>query len=185
VPRGDRMRRANFGNARPVSTWEGIIGNKNLLRGAAREDADRRHRRERAAVLLKLADVRAVVAVGQRQGRRRQERGLRKRRAALCDGREESCNHRRRPQLARAARMLGLKPLRRFAPNEEIDPASVPWHPCSGLESARRRPTAGFSFIETDEPPPPVPSRNGARPLEVDHRETIRRLLDRALARST
>jgi ATP-binding protein involved in chromosome partitioning len=131
-----------------------------------------------AAVLLKLADVRAVVAVGSARG------GVGK--SAVCVNVAAA--------LAMAGRkvaiidadlnspgllgMLGLKPLRRFAPNEEIDPASGPLgiRVVASSLLADGQP-AGFSFIETDEPPPPVPSRNGARPLEVDHRETIRRLL--------
>lgn len=131
-----------------------------------------------AAVLLKLADVRAVVAVGSARG------GVGK--SAVCVNIAAA--------LAMAGRkvaiidadlnspgllgMLGLKPLRRFAPSEEIDPASGPLgiRVVASSLLADGQP-AGFSFIEADEPPPPVPSHNGARPLEVDHRATIRRLL--------
>jgi ATP-binding protein involved in chromosome partitioning len=131
-----------------------------------------------ATALLKLADVRAVVAVGSARG------GVGK--SAVCVNVAAA--------LAMAGRkvaiidadlnspgllgMLGLKPLRRFAPSEEIDPASGPLgiRVVSSSLLADGQP-AGFSFIEADEPPPPVPARNGARPLEVDHRETIRRLL--------
>jgi ATP-binding protein involved in chromosome partitioning len=131
-----------------------------------------------ATALLKLADVRAVVAVGSARG------GVGK--SAVCVNVAAA--------LAMAGRkvaiidadlnspgllgMLGLKPLRRFAPSEEIDPASGPLgiRVVSSSLLADGQP-AGFSFIEADEPPPPVQSRNGARPLEVDHRETIRRLL--------
>jgi ATP-binding protein involved in chromosome partitioning len=131
-----------------------------------------------AASVLKLADARAVVAVGSARG------GVGK--SAICVNVAAA--------LAMAGRKvaiidadlnspgllgtLGLKPLRRFAPSEEIDPASGPLgiRVVSSSLLADGEP-AGFSFIESDEPAPPVPSSNGARPLEVDHRETIRRLL--------
>ncbi|HVB79614.1 MAG TPA: hypothetical protein VNE82_06650 [Candidatus Binataceae bacterium] len=36
VAQGDRIRAgADRASARPLSIWEGVIGNKNLLRGAA------------------------------------------------------------------------------------------------------------------------------------------------------
>lgn len=131
-----------------------------------------------AAAVLKLPDVGAVVAVASARG------GVGK--SAVCVNIAAA--------LAMAGRkvgiidadlnspgllgMLGLKPLRRFAPSEEIDPASGPLgiRVVASSLLADGEP-AGFSFIETDEPPAPVPSHNGARPLEIDHRAAIRRLL--------
>ena len=74
--------------------------------------------------------------------------------------------------------MLRLKPLRRFAPGEEIDPASGPLgiRAVASSQLADGEPVA-FSFFETDDAAPPAPSLNGARPLEVDYRATLRRLL--------
>jgi ATP-binding protein involved in chromosome partitioning len=74
--------------------------------------------------------------------------------------------------------MLRLKPLRRFAPGEEIDPASgqLGIRAVASSQLADGEPVA-FSFFETDDAAPPAPSLNGARPLEVDYRATLRRLL--------
>ncbi len=74
--------------------------------------------------------------------------------------------------------MLGLKPLRRFAPGEEIDPASGPLglRVAASSQLADGEPAA-FSFVESDEMPPPPPALNGARPLEIDYGATLRRLM--------
>ncbi|HVB79613.1 MAG TPA: P-loop NTPase [Candidatus Binataceae bacterium] len=74
--------------------------------------------------------------------------------------------------------MLGLKPLRRFAPGEEIDPASGPLgiRAVASSQLADGEPAA-FSFIEADETPSPALSHNGARPLEIDYRAALRRLI--------
>lgn len=131
-----------------------------------------------AAALLKLPEVRAVVAIASARG------GVGK--SAICVNVAAS--------LAIAGRkvaiidadlnspgllgMLGLKPLRRFAPGEEIDPASGPL----GLRVAASSQLtdgepAAFSFVESDEMPPPPPALNGARPLEIDYGATLRRLM--------
>jgi ATP-binding protein involved in chromosome partitioning len=75
------------------------------------------------------------------------------------------------------AGMLGMKLLRRFSPADEIDAAAGPLGirvVCSAL-LAEGGP-ADFSFVDTDEAPPAALS-NGARPLELDHRAALRRLL--------
>ena len=74
--------------------------------------------------------------------------------------------------------MLGLKPLRRFAPGEEIDPASGPLglRVAASSQLADGEPAA-FSFVESDEMPPPPPALNGARPLKIDYGATLRRLM--------
>jgi ATP-binding protein involved in chromosome partitioning len=74
--------------------------------------------------------------------------------------------------------MLGLKPLRRFAPGEEIDPASGPLgiRVVASSQLADGEPAA-FSFLETEDAPTAARSRNGARPLEIDYRAALRRLL--------
>ena len=74
--------------------------------------------------------------------------------------------------------MLGLKPLRRFMPGEEIDPASGPLglRVAASSQLADGEPAA-FSFVESDEMPPPPPALNGARPLEIDYGATLRRLM--------
>jgi len=74
--------------------------------------------------------------------------------------------------------MLGLKPLRRFAPGEEIDPASGPLgiRAVASSQLADGEPVA-FSFLETEDAPPPGRLQNGARPFEVDCRAALRRLL--------
>ncbi len=131
-----------------------------------------------AAAVLKLADVRAVVAVGSARG------GVGK--SAICVNVAAA--------LAMAGRkvaivdadlnspgvlgMLGLKPLRRFAASEEIDPASGPLGIRAAASSllADGEPAA-FSFLEFDEAPPPLPAHNGARPLKIDHCAALRRLL--------
>jgi len=131
-----------------------------------------------AAALLKLPEVRAVVAVASAKG------GVGK--SAICVNVAAA--------LAMAGRkvaiidadlnspgllgMLGLKPLRRFAPSEEIDPASGPLglRVAASSQLADGEPVA-FSFVESDEALPPVPTTNGARPLEIDYRGALRRML--------
>ncbi|MGH7913517.1 MAG: P-loop NTPase [Candidatus Binataceae bacterium] len=130
-----------------------------------------------AAAILKPAEVRTVVAVASASG------GVGK--SAICVNVAAA--------LAMAGRkvaiidadlnspgllgMLGLKPLRRFAPGEEIDPASGPLgiRVVASSQLADGEPVS-FSFIDTEDAPP-VPSHNGARPLEIDHRAALRRLL--------
>jgi ATP-binding protein involved in chromosome partitioning len=131
-----------------------------------------------AAAILKLAEVRAVVAVASARG------GVGK--SAICVNLAAA--------LAMAGRkvamidadlnspgllpMLGLKPLRRFAPGEEIDPASGPLgiRAVASSQLADGEPVA-FSFVDTDEALPPAASLNGARPLEIDYGSALRRLL--------
>jgi ATP-binding protein involved in chromosome partitioning len=74
--------------------------------------------------------------------------------------------------------MLGLKPLRRFAPGEDIDPASGPLgiRAVASSQLADGEPIA-FSFVEADEAPPVAISQNGARSLEIDYRGALRRLV--------
>ena len=133
---------------------------------------------ENGAALLKLPEVRAVVAIASARG------GVGK--SAICVNVAAS--------LAIAGRkvaiidadlnspgllgMLGLKPLRRFAPGEEIDPASGPLglRVAASSQLADGEPAA-FSFVESDEMPPPPPALNGARPLEIDYGATLRRLM--------
>ncbi len=131
-----------------------------------------------AAAILKLAEVRTVVAVASARG------GVGKsavcvnvaaalamtgRKVAIIDADLNS------PGLLA---MLGLKPLRRFAPSEAIDPASGPLgiRVVASSQLADGEPVA-FSFIDNDEALPPAPSLNGARPLEIDYRGALRRLL--------
>jgi ATP-binding protein involved in chromosome partitioning len=131
-----------------------------------------------AAAILKLAEVRTVVAVASAKG------GVGK--SAICVNLAAA--------LAMAGRkvaivdadlnspgllaMLGLKPLRRFPPSEEIDPASGPLglRAVASSQLADGEPVA-FSFVETDEALPPAPSLNGASPLEIDCRGALRRLV--------
>ncbi len=131
-----------------------------------------------AAAILRLADARAVVALASARG------GVGKsaicvnvaaavamagRKVAIIDADLNS------PGLLG---MLGLKPLRRFAPGEDIDPASGPLGirvvASSQLADGER---AAFSFVEDDEAPPPAISQNGARSLEIDCRGALRRLI--------
>jgi ATP-binding protein involved in chromosome partitioning len=131
-----------------------------------------------AAALLKLPEVRAVVAIASARG------GVGKsaigvnvaaslaiagRKVAIIDADLNS------PGLLG---MLGLKPLRRFAPGEEIDPASGPLglRVAASSQLADGEPAA-FSFVESDEMPPPASAPNGARPLEIDYGATLRRLM--------
>lgn len=131
-----------------------------------------------AAAILKVADARAVVAVASARG------GVGK--SAICVNVAAA--------LAMAGRkvaiidadlnspgllgMLGLKPLRRFAPGEDIDPASGPLgiRVVASSQLADGEPIA-FSFIEADEAPRPAISQNGVRPLEIDCRGALRRLV--------
>jgi ATP-binding protein involved in chromosome partitioning len=133
---------------------------------------------ENGAVLLKLPEVRSVVAIASARG------GVGK--SAICVNVAAA--------LAIAGRkvaivdadlnspgllgMLGLKPLRRFAPGEEIDPASGPLglRVAASSQLADGEPAA-FSLVESDEMPPTVPTLNGARPLEIDYGATLRRLM--------
>jgi ATP-binding protein involved in chromosome partitioning len=131
-----------------------------------------------ATAILKLAEVRAVVAVASARG------GVGK--SAICVNVAAA--------LAMAGRkvaiidadlnspgllaMLGLRPLRRFAPGEEIDPASGPLgiRVVASIQLADGEPVA-VSFVDTDVALPPVVSLNGARPLEIDYRAALCRLL--------
>jgi ATP-binding protein involved in chromosome partitioning len=132
-----------------------------------------------AATSLKLPEVRAVVAMASARG------GVGKsaicvnvaaalaiagRKVAIIDGDLNS------PGLLG---MLGLKPLRRFALGEEIDPASGPLglRVAASSQLADGEPAA-FSFVESDEMPPPAAALNGARPLEIDYSATLRRLME-------
>jgi ATP-binding protein involved in chromosome partitioning len=74
--------------------------------------------------------------------------------------------------------MLGVKSMRRFLPGEEIEPVSGPLgiRVVSSALIADGEPAA-FSFVDSEEPPAAVLSNNGARPLEIDWRATMRRLL--------
>ncbi len=131
-----------------------------------------------AAALLKLPEVRAVVAIASARG------GVGKsaicvnlaaalaiagRKVAIVDGDLNS------PGLLG---MLGLKPLRRFTPGEEIDPASGPLglRVAASSQLADGEPVA-FSFVESDDAPPGAPTLNGARPLEIDFGAALRRLM--------
>jgi len=73
--------------------------------------------------------------------------------------------------------MLGLKPLRRFALGEAIDPvsAALGLRVVSSAQLADGEPVA-FSFIEGGEEAAPAP--NGARPLTIEPRDALGRLLD-------
>ena len=75
--------------------------------------------------------------------------------------------------------MLGLKPLRRFASGEAIDPASGPLgiRVVASSQLADGEPAA-FSFIEGDETPAPAVAQNGAGSLKIDHRGALRRLIE-------
>jgi len=75
--------------------------------------------------------------------------------------------------------MLGLKPLRRFAPGEEIDPASGPLgiRVVASSQLADGEPAA-FSFVEGDETPAPAVAQNGVGSLEIDYRGALRRLIE-------
>lgn len=72
--------------------------------------------------------------------------------------------------------MLGIKPLQRFAPGEEIQPSAGPLgiRAVSSVLLAEGEPSA-FTFLGDDDGPSAV--SNGVRPLELDHRATLRRLL--------
>lgn len=125
---------------------------------------------------LRIADARAVVAIASAKG------GVGK--TALCVNLAAT--------LAIAGRkiaiidadlnspgvlaMLGMKPLKRFASGEEIEPASGPLgiRAVSSVLLAEGQPSA-FGFLDEDEAP--AAASNGARPLELDHRTTLSRLL--------
>ena len=131
-----------------------------------------------AAAILRLPDVRAVVAFASAKG------GVGKsaicvnvaaalamtgRKVAIIDADLNS------PSLLG---MLGLKPLRRFSTGEEINPASGPLgvRVVASSQLADGEPVA-FSFVEDEAALPPAPLHNGVRPLEIDHRAALRRLL--------
>jgi len=75
--------------------------------------------------------------------------------------------------------MLGLKPLRRFAPGEAIDPASgqLGIRVVASSQLADGEPAA-FSFIEGDETPAPAVAQNGVGSLEIDYSGALRRLIE-------
>jgi ATP-binding protein involved in chromosome partitioning len=131
-----------------------------------------------AATVLKLGEVRSVVAFASARGgvgksaicvNVAAELAMAGRKVALIDADLNS------PGLLG---MLGLKPLRRFAPGEGIDPASGPLgiQVVASSQLADGEPAA-FSFVESEDAPPPMRSQNGARPLEIDYRAALRRLL--------
>lgn len=72
--------------------------------------------------------------------------------------------------------MLGIKPLKRFAPGEEIQPSFGPLgiRAVSSALLADGEPSA-FTFLGDDDGPPA--RSNGVGPIELDHRATLRRLL--------
>ncbi len=126
---------------------------------------------------LKLPEVRAVVAVASAKG------GVGK--TAICVNVAAA--------LAIAGRkvaivdadlnspgvlaMLGIKPLRRFPPGEELEPAAGPLGMrvvSSALLADGEAPA--FSFLDTEESVAGALS-NGAGPLELDHRGALRRML--------
>lgn len=74
--------------------------------------------------------------------------------------------------------MLGLKPLRRFAAGEDIDPASGPLglRATASMQLADGEPAA-FDFFGSEQPPAATPTQNGAGPLEIDDRDALRRLI--------
>jgi len=132
-----------------------------------------------AAPILKPAEVRAVVAVASARG------GVGKsgvsvniaaalamagRKVALIDADLNSPN---------LLAMLGLKPLRRFAPGEAIDPAAGPLgiRVVASSQLADGEPVA-FSFVEGEEGPAPAAVQNGAGSLEIDSRGALRRLIE-------
>jgi len=132
-----------------------------------------------AAPLLKPAEVRAVVAVASARG------GVGKsgvsvnvaaalamagRKVALVDADLNSPN---------LLAMLGLKPLRRFACGEAIDPASGPLgiRVVASSQLADGEPVA-FSFVEGEEAPAPAAVQNGVGSLEIDGRGALRRLIE-------
>lgn len=141
------------------------------LEGAPAAAAD-----EGAPALITLPEVRGVVAIASAKG------GVGK--TAICVNVAAA--------LAMAGRkvaivdadlnspgvlaMLGMKPLRRFWPSDQIEPAAGPLGigVVSSALLAEGEPAA-FSFVDVDEAPPAL--SNGARPLELDHRATLRRLL--------
>jgi ATP-binding protein involved in chromosome partitioning len=74
--------------------------------------------------------------------------------------------------------MLGLKPLRRFAAGEDIDPASGPLglRVTASAQLAEGEPPV-FDFLDSDQPSAASPIQNGAGPLEVDSDDAMRRLI--------
>ena len=132
-----------------------------------------------AAPILKPAEVRAVVAVASARG------GVGKsgvcvnvaaalamagRKVAIVDADLNSPN---------LLGMLGLKPLRRFAPGEAIDPASGPLgiRVVASSQLADGEPAA-FSFVEGDEALASPALQNGDGSLEIEWRDALRRLIE-------
>jgi len=133
----------------------------------------------RAAAILKPPGVRAVVAFASARGGVGKSGicvnvaaalALAGRKVAIVDADLNS------PGLLG---MLGLKPLRRFAPGEAIDPASGPLgiRVVASSQLADGEPAA-FSFIEGDETPAPAVAQNGVGSLEIDYRGALRRLIE-------
>lgn len=130
------------------------------------------------APVMKLAGVRAVVAVGSARGGVGKTAICVNLAAALAIGGRKVAIVDADLNSPAVLGMLGLKPLRRYAASEEIDPASGPLgiRVVASSLLADGEPAA-FSFFDTDEASPPVAVHNGARPLEIDHRAALRRLL--------
>lgn len=131
-----------------------------------------------AAALLKLPEVRAVVAIASaRGGVGKSAIGVNVAAALAIAGRKVAIVDAdlNAPGLLG---MLGLKPLRRFTLGEEIDPASGPLglRVAASSQLADGEPVA-FSFAESDDIRPAAPALNGARPLEIDYGATLRRLM--------
>ena len=74
--------------------------------------------------------------------------------------------------------MLGLKPLRRFGADEDIDPASGPLglRVTASPQLADGEPAA-FDFFGAEQLAAAPAIQNGAGPIEIDDREALRRLI--------
>ena len=145
-------------------TWEGSLTTRIFCEARSERTPAGASAENGAAPIMKLPEVRAVVAMASARRRREERIGVASRQRSRLPA--EGRNHRRRPQLARPARDARLKPLRRFMPGEEIDPASGPFglRVAASSQLADGEPVA-FSFVESDETAPPAPTLNGARPL--------------------